>query len=207
MKPVLTIILLTMSTLGFGQVTAEDIIIVYDSLNPNGRTILKSDLASDLDSLDELLLEETRQKLLTTQDSEEVQKMLTGNWTLQSVKRTNGKTYNLATTKRYELYGDGSFREFSPDDTTNGNWELMEKQPGLLNLNYHRPKRVLPEEILKLLSEDMREKVATTENSTEYIREIDNRKLVLYVFLPIYGHHDKYRLVLMTYIKEGAAER
>ena len=133
--------------------------------------------------------------------------MLTGNWTLQSVKRTNGKTYNLATTKRYELYGDGSFREFSPDDTTTGNWELKENQPGLLNLKYHKSKKVLPDDMLNLLSEEMRKRLATIDSDTEYIHKIDNRKLVLYVLLPIYEHPDKYRLVLMTYIKEETTER
>ncbi|MDX1783192.1 MAG: hypothetical protein R3361_03450, partial [Aequorivita vladivostokensis] len=54
-----------LSSSTFGQTNPEDIIIVYDSLNPRGKIILKSELASNLDSLSTHLVDDKRIELLT----------------------------------------------------------------------------------------------------------------------------------------------
>ncbi|SDX46762.1 hypothetical protein [Aequorivita viscosa] len=65
MKQKLLIFLFTiLSSSTFGQTNPEDIIIVYDSLNPSGKIILKSKLASNLDSLSTHLVDDKRTDLL-----------------------------------------------------------------------------------------------------------------------------------------------
>src|SRR5690554_1926696 len=98
MKQKLLIFLFTiLSSSTFGQTNPEDIIIVYDSLNPSGKIILKSKLASNLDSLSTHLVDDKRTDLLTKKDSSTLKKLLIGDWKLESAKRVNGKTLNIQT--------------------------------------------------------------------------------------------------------------
>ncbi|MFN8255021.1 MAG: hypothetical protein U0W24_04990 [Bacteroidales bacterium] len=202
MKATLTIILAIITNLGYGQTNPEDIILVYDSLNPNGKMILKNDLVSDLDSLSTFLLDETQEKILTQNDSVTIRKSLIGKWTLTSVERVNGMPFNLQSYQNIQFSEDGKFIFENPNDTVLGTWNAIKERNGNLHLSYNEPQIAIKDkEILKLLPKEQIDAL-TYSSETKAIKEIDDNTLVFMTFILENTENIDdmfYRLILTTY--------
>src|SRR5690606_35222999 len=126
-----------LSSSTFGQTNPEDIIIVYDSLNPRGKIILKSELASNLDSLSTHLVVDKRIELLTKKDSSTIKKLLIGNWKLESAKRINGKTLNIQTPDQIRFDENQNFIQNLKGKILKGEWFVKQNPIGNLHLKYN----------------------------------------------------------------------
>lgn len=204
MKTILTIFFVIIRILGFGQTNPEDIILVYDSLNPNGTVILKSELVSDLDSLSRFLIDDMQEKLMTKKDSATIRNLLIGKWTLESVQRVNGIPFNLQAYEKMQYKIDDKFVLENPDDTVRGYWKVINERHGNLHLTYDEPQIAIKDKnILKLLPEEQI-KSLTYSSGIKVIKEIDSKMLLLMTFIPENTENINdmfYRLILTTYRK------
>ena len=206
MKHKLLILLFTIfSSICFGQINPEDIIVVYDSLNPSGKVILKSELTSDLDSLSIHLVDEKRNELLTKKDSLTIKNLLTGKWKLESTKRINGKSFNLQSYEQLTFNENQNFIQVLEGKTTQGKWFLETKTNGNLRLKYNEPQfSITNKELLKHLPEEQL-KALSFDSNTLSIMEINEELLIFATFIhENVGQIDDmfYRLILMTYRKD-----
>jgi len=199
-KLITLLILLTCIT-GFGQVSPEDIIVVYDSINPNGKVLLKSEMSKNLDSINIHLLEDKKRELLTKKDSLIISKEIIGRWNLNSIKTSNGTPYNLQVFEEIELTNDGKFNILNNEEIISGKWEIRK---GELILNYNEPQcQIKDKALLKILPKEQIESLTYSSNFLS-IRKIDNRNIEFMHFL-----HENienidemfYILVLSNYIK------
>ena len=205
MKHNLLFLLFTIfSSICFGQTNPEDIIIVYDSLNPSGKMILKSELASDLDSLSIHLIDEKRNKLLTKKDTLTIKKLLIGNWKFERAKRINGKSFNLQTSEQITFEENRNFIQISKGDTIQGKWFVKNENNGNLLLKYDEPQiSIKDKNILKYLPKEQI-KAMTFSSNTLSIMEINKQSLIFTNFFPENIQQTDnmfYRLVLTTYKK------
>ena len=191
----------------FGQTDAEDIILVYDSLNPNGKVVLKSELLYNLDSLSLFLVDDVRDELMTKMDSTTIRNFLIGSWTLESVKRINEKPYSLQVDEKMQFHEDGNFVIINTGNTSIGTWTVMMKNNGNLHLSYDEPQiSIKDKEILNLLTAEQI-KSMTFSSSIEFIKQVDSKTLVLMTFVPENPKHSGdvddmfFRLILATYKK------
>ena len=186
---------------GFGQVSPEDIIVVYDSLNPNGKVLLKSEMSKNLDSINVHLLEDKKLELLTKKDSLTIRKETIGRWNLNSIKTSNGTSYNLQVFEEIELTNDGEFNILDNEEIISGKWELRK---GELVLNYNEPQcQIKDKALLKILPKEQIESLTYTSNFLS-IRKIDNHNIEFMHFLPENIENIEemfYILVLSNYIK------
>ena len=204
MKISLTIILTIITNLGYSQTNPEDIVIVYDSLNPNGKVIIKSDLISDLDSLSTFLLDDMKEKLLTQSDSATIRKSLIGKWTLIRVERINGLPVNLQSYQNMHFSEDGKFIFVNPNDIVHGTWNVIKETNGKLHFSFNEPQiAIWDKEILELLTKKQIDAM-TYSSDTKSIKEINNDTLVFFTFIPENTQNSEdmfYRLILTTYKK------
>ena len=211
MKQKLLIFLFTiLSSSTFGQINPEDIIIVYDSLNPSGKIILKSKLASNLDSLSTHLVDDKRTDLMTKKDSSTLKKLLIGDWKLESAKRVNGKTFNIQTPDQIRFDENQNFIQILKGKISRGEWFVKQNLIGNLHLKYNeRQFLITDEELIKQLPEEQIESMSFNSNILS-IMEIDEEHLVFTNFvLENAQDFDNmfFRLVLITYIKTDKASR
>jgi len=194
--------LMLSSSICFCQTNPEDIIIVHDSLNPNGKIIIKSDLISDLDSLSIHLVDDKRNDLLAKKDILTIKKLLIGNWILESTKRVNGKPLNLHISKQFTFNENGDFIQMFKEDIIHGKWFVKKEINGNLVLNYNEPQiSIKDKEILKHLSKEQI-KAMTYSSNVFSIMEINEQSLIFSTFIPENTEQiDKmfYRLILITY--------
>ncbi|OAD92720.1 hypothetical protein A7A78_02080 [Aequorivita soesokkakensis] len=199
-----------LSSSTFGQTNPEDIIIVYDSLNPRGKIILKSELASNLDSLSTHLVDDKRIELLTKKDSSTIKKLLIGNWKLESAKRINGKTLNIQTPDQIRFDENQNFIQNLKGKILKGEWFVKQNPIGNLHLKYNeRQFLITDEELIKQLPEEQIESMSFNSDILS-IMEIDKEHLIFANFvLENAQDFDNmfFRLVLITYIKTDKASR
>ena len=205
MKQSLLILLFTILTfLSFGQTNPENIIIVYDSLNPSGKMILKSELATNLDSLSTHLVDDIRIELRTKKDSTTIKKLLIGDWKLESTKRINGKTFNLQMFEYIKFEGNQNFTQTLEGKKSQGKWFAKNTTIGNLKLKYNeRQFSITNEELLEQLPKEQVESLSF-ESNTLTIMEINEEHLVFATFLPENTQDFDnmfYRLVRTTYIR------
>lgn len=197
----ITLLIMQICTFGFSQVNPEDIIVVYDSLNPKGKVILKSEMSKNLDSIDIHLLEERKLELLTKKDSLLIRKEIIGRWNLNSVKTLNGKPYNLQVFEEMELTNDGIFNIVENKEIISGKWEISN---GELILKYNEPQcQIKDKAILKILPKEQIESLTYSSNFLS-IRKIANTNIEFMHFLPENTENiDEmfYVLVLSNYVK------
>ncbi|GHC65135.1 hypothetical protein SAMN05421855_1146 [Ulvibacter litoralis] len=188
-------------TFGFGQVSPEDIIVVYDSINPKGKVLLKSEMSKNLDSINIHLLEDKKIELLTKKDSLLISKEIIGRWNLNSIKTSNGKPYNLQVFEKIELTNDGIFNILDNEEIISGKWEISK---GELILNYNEPQcQIKDKALLKILPKEQIESLTYSSNFLN-IRKIDNTNIEFMHFLPenIENIDEMfYVLVLSNYVK------
>ncbi len=186
----------------FSQTNPEDVIVVYDSLHPNGKVILKSELGSDLDSLSIHLVDEKRKEILSKKDTIAIKTLLVGSWILQSTKRINGKSINLQTSKQMTFNENGNFVQIHENDTLKGKWFVKNVINGNLLLKYNKPYIPIKDKtILKSLSQEQIKAISFDSNILS-ITEINHEHLIFANFLDgNFGDINKmfYRLVLATY--------
>lgn len=208
MKSNLIFFLLIFSTsVGFGQVSPEDIIIVYDSLNPNGKVILKDELSSNLDSLDGYLVNDKKIELMTKLDTITIKNLLIGTWIKESVKRINGENFNLVSAEQYIFNENLTYVEIHEDHSMEGKWSLGEILPsGSLKLTYDEPlKRELHmdmETMKKIYSDKMIEDLLFIRGNTLSIKSINEQMLVFMTFIPKHPEDfddSSQMLILTTY--------
>ena len=203
MKHKLLILLFTIfSSICFGQTNPEDIIIVYDSLNPNGKILLKSELMSNLDSLSTHLVDDKRSELLIKKDSLTIKNLLIGKWILESVKRTNGESFNLQTSQKLTFNENTNFIQIIKGDTITGKWLVKNEINSNLLLKYDKPQiSIKDKEILKYLPEEQIKAMTYSSNNFS-IMEINNQSLIFFTFIPEnVENFDEmfFRLILITY--------
>lgn len=175
-----TLIFIISCTFGFSQVNPEDIIIVYDSINPNGKVLLKSDLSKNLDSINIYQLQDKKIELLTKLDNLTIAKQIIGNWNLNSVERTNGLSYNLQVIDKIEFKENRKFKIYENKQVISGKWQINN---GELTLNFNKPQCQIKEKtILKMLSKDQIKSITYNSNIL-HIKEIDNKNIVFMNFL------------------------
>lgn len=200
-QKLITLLIILTYTFGFGQVSPEDIIVVYDSLNPKGKVLLKSEMSKNLDSINMHMLEDTRLELLTKKDSLLISNEIIGSWNLNSVKTSNGKPYNLQVFEKIEITNDGKFNILDNEEIISGKWEISK---GNLTLNYNEPQcQIKDKALLKILPKEQIESLTYSSNFLS-IRKVDNKNIVFMHFL-----HENienidemfYVLVLSNYIK------
>ena len=205
MKDKLLILLFTIfSSICSGQTNPEDIIIVYDSLNPTGKILLKSELTSNLDSLSTYLVDDKMNELLTKKDTLIIKKLLIGNWRLQDTKRLNGKSFNLQIAEQFTFNENQNFVQILEEKKSQGKWFVNHKTNGNLTLKYNeRQFSITNEELLKYLPEEQVKAMSFDSNMLS-IMEINEEQLVFATFLPENVQdldNMFYRLVLTTYVK------
>ncbi|WP_157957283.1 hypothetical protein [Winogradskyella tangerina] len=188
----------------FGQTDPEDIIVVYDSLNPNGKVILKSNLSSNLDSLSPHLVDDMRKELFIKKDSATISKLLVGKWKIKSVKRINGDSTNLIVQDSLVFGADHYYSQSSDGKTVEGKWILKTNMIGNVTIQYNEKQYpVLDENIIKALPKDYLESLSYDSNILS-ITELNEEYLILTTFL-LENAHDFdtmfYRLVLKTYAR------
>ena len=180
----------------------ENILWVYDSLNPKGRMVLKSDIISDLDSLSTLLFDEMQEKLFALKDSTTLRNALIGKWRLKSIERVNGIPFKLQSYENIQFSEQGEFILENINDTVRGRWNLVNARNGNLLYKYNKPQlAVKDKEILKLLSEEQIKSIAYNSGMMA-IKIIDNDTLVFMTFIPQNTKNfddTYYRLILTTY--------
>jgi hypothetical protein len=188
-------------TFGFGQVSPEDIIVVYDSLNPKGKVLLKSEMSKNLDSINIHMLEDTRLDLLTKKDSLLISKEIIGSWNLNTIKTSSGKPYNLQVFEKIEIRNDGKFNILDNEEIISGKWEISK---GELTLNYDEPQcQIKDKALLKILPKEQIKSLTYSSNFLS-IRKVDNKNIVFMHFLPENMENiDEmfYVLVLSNYVK------
>lgn len=182
MKQKLIILLIISScTFGFGQVNPEDIILVYDSNNPEGKVLLKDEIAMNPDSFNVHMLEDKRIELTTKKDDLSITQEIVGRWNLNSIKTSNGEPYNLQVFKGIELTIDGKFNILDGEETISGEWEINK---GNLILNYNEPQyQIKNKALLKILPKEQIESLTYSTNHLS-IRKIDNSNIEFMHFLP-----------------------
>jgi hypothetical protein len=200
-QKLITLLIILTCTLGFGQVSPEDIIVVYDSLNPKGKVLLKSEMSKNLDSINIHTLEDIRLELLTKKDNLLINKDIIGIWNLNSVKTSNGKPYNLQVFEKIEIMNDGKFNILDNKEIISGKWEVNK---GELTLNYDKPQcQIKDKALLKILPKDQIESLTYSSNIIS-IRKVDNKNIVFMHFLPENMENINemfYVLVLSNYVK------
>lgn len=180
-QKLITLLIMLTCTFGFGQVSPEDIIVVYDSLNPKGKVLLKSELSKNLDSINIHMLEDKRLELLTKKDSLLIRKEIIGRWNLNSIKTSNGKPYNLQVFEEIELTNDGKFNILNNEEIISGKWEIRK---GELTLNYNEPQyQIKDKALLKILPKEQIESLTYNSNFLS-IGKIDNTNIEFMHFLP-----------------------
>lgn len=202
MKMTLTLFFAILTSFGYSQTNPENLILVYDSLNSEGKLILKSDLVSDLDSLSIFLFDEMEEKLLVQKDSITIRKMLVGKWKLKSIERVNGAPFNLESYQNIQFSEKGECILENLNDTVLGTWNVVNESIGNLRLKYNEPQIMIKDkEILKLLPPEQI-KSLTYSSGIKAIKEIDNNILVFMSFIPQNTENIDnmfYRLILTTY--------
>ncbi|WP_139149447.1 hypothetical protein [Ulvibacter litoralis] len=200
-QKLITLLIMLTCTFGFGQVSPEDIIVVYDSINPKGKVLLKSEMSKNLDSINIHLLEDKKIELLTKKDSLLISKEIIGRWNLNSIKTSNGKPYNLQVFEKIELTNDGIFNILDNEEIISGKWEISK---GELILNYNEPQcQIKDKALLKILPKEQIESLTYSSNFLN-IRKIDNTNIEFMHFLPenIENIDEMfYVLVLSNYVK------
>ena len=180
-QKLITLLIILTCTFGFGQVSPEDIIVVYDSLNPKGKVLLKSELSKNLDSINIHMLEDKRLELLTKKDSLLIRKEIIGRWNLNSIKTSNGKPYNLQVFEEIELTNDGKFNILNNEEIISGKWEISK---GELTLNYNEPQcQIKDKALLKILPKEQIESLTYNSNFLS-IGKIDKTNIEFMHFLP-----------------------
>ncbi|WP_299115938.1 hypothetical protein [uncultured Winogradskyella sp.] len=202
MKQKLITLLITLTcTFGFGQVSPEDIIVVYDSLNPKGKVLLKSEMSKNLDSINIHILDDKRLELLTKKDSLLISKEIIGSWNLNTIKTSSGKPYNLQVFEKIEIRNDGKFNILDNEEIISGKWEISK---GELTLNYDEPQcQIKDKALLKILPKEQIKSLTYSSNFLS-IRKVDNKNIVFMHFLPENMENiDEmfYVLVLSNYVK------
>tara|TARA_R110001592_G_scaffold271330_1_gene537815 strand:- start:722 stop:1336 length:615 start_codon:yes stop_codon:yes gene_type:complete len=200
-QKLITLLIILTCTFGFGQVSPEDIIVVYDSLNPKGKVLLKSEISKNLDSINIHLLEDKKMELLIKKDSLLISKEIIGRWNLNSIKTSNGKPYNLQVFQEIELTNDGKFNILDNEEIISGKWEISK---GELTLNYNEPQcQIKDKALLKFLPKEQIESLTYSSNFLS-IRKIDDTNIEFMHFLPenIENIDEMfYVLVLSNYVK------
>ena len=200
-QKLITLLIILTCTFGFGQVSPEDIIVVYDSLNPKGKVLLQSEMSKNLDSINMHMLEDTRLKLLTKKDSLLISKEIIGSWNLNSVKTSNKKPYNLQVFEKIEITNDGKFNIVDNDEIISGKWKISK---GELILHYNEPQcHIKDKALLKIIPKEQIESLTYSSNFLS-IRKVDNKNIVFMHFLPenIENIDEMfYVLVLSNYVK------
>lgn len=200
-QQLITLLIMLTCVFGFSQVSPEDIIIVYNSLNPKGKVLLKSEMSKNSDSINIHLLEDKKLELLTKKNSLLISKEIIGHWNLNSVKTSNGEPYNLQVFQEIELTNDGKFNILDHEEVINGKWEISK---GELTLNYNEPQcQIKDKALLKILPKEQIESLTYSSNFLS-IRKIDNTNIEFMHFLPENTENiDEmfYVLVLSNYVK------
>ena len=200
-QKLITLLIILTYTSGFCQISPEDIIVVYDSLNPKGKVLLKSEMSKNLDSINIHMLEDKRLELLTKKDSLLISKEIIGSWNLNSVKTSNGKPYNLQVFEKIEITNDGKFNIIGNEEIISGKWEINK---GELTLNYNEPQyQTKDKALLKILPKEQIESLTYSSNILS-IRKIDKTNIEFMHFLPENTENiDQmfYVLVLSNYVK------
>lgn len=200
-QKLITLLIILTCTFGFGQVSPEDIIVVYDSLNPKGKVLLKSEMSKNLDSINIHMLEDKKLELLTKKDSLLITKEIIGSWNLNTIKTSSGKPYNLQVFEKIEITNDGKFNILNNEEIISGKWEISK---GELTLNYNEPQcQIKDKALLKILPKKQIESLTYSSNFLS-IRKIDNTNIEFMHFLPENIENlDKmfYVLVLSKYVK------
>jgi len=200
-QKLITLLIILNCTFGFSQVSPEDIIVVYDSLNPKGKVLLKSEMSKNLDSINIHMLEDKKLELLTKKDSLLIRKEIIGSWNLNTVNTSNGKPYNLQVFKKIEITNDGKFNIVDNEEIISGKWEINK---GELILKYNEPQcQIKDKALLKILPKEQIESLTYSSNFLS-IRKIDNNNIAFMHFLPENMENiDEmfYVLVLSNYVK------
>lgn len=202
MKATLATLFVLITIFGYSQTSPEDIIMVYDELNPNGKMILKSELVTNLDSLSLFLKDETEEKLLVQQDSSTIRNALIGKWTLESVERVNGIPFNLVSYQNLQFRESGEFSFERSNEKVQGTWTVRNKRKGTLLFNYYEPQlAIIDKEIIAQLPKEQIQAL-TFSSETRMIKAIDKDTLVFMTFIA--GNPENIddmfcRLILTTY--------